>query len=52
LIRIPNGMHATGGWYKVPGVPNWERQMTEWLNQQLNHTSLIGAGIKPRAPQQ
>jgi alpha-L-fucosidase 2 len=52
LIRIPNGPHATGGWYKVPGVPDWERQMTEWLNQTLNHKGPIGAGIKARAPQQ
>jgi acetyl esterase len=52
LIRIPNGPHATGGWYKVPGVPDWEREMTEWLNQRLNHKGPIGAGIKARAPQQ
>lgn len=52
LIRIPNGPHATGGWYKVPGVPDWERQMTEWLNQTLNHKGPIGAGIKARAQQQ
>ena len=52
LIRIPNGPHATGGWYKVPGVPDWERQMTEWLNQRLNHKGPIGLGIKARVPQQ
>jgi len=52
LIRIPNGPHASGGWYKVPGVPDWERQMTVWLNQRLNHQGQIGAGIKARAPQQ
>lgn len=52
LIRIPNGPHATGGWYKVPGVPDWERQMTEWLNQRLKHEGPIGAGIRARAPQQ
>ena len=52
LIRIPNGPHATGGWYKVPGVPDWERQMTEWLNQRLNHKAPIGLGIRVRAPQQ
>jgi alpha-L-fucosidase 2 len=52
LIRIPNGMHATGGWYKVPGVPDWERQMTEWLNARLHHKGPIGAGIRAREPQQ
>ncbi len=51
LIRIPNGPHATGGWYKVPGVPDWERQMTIWLNQRLNHDGPVGAGIKAREPQ-
>jgi alpha-L-fucosidase 2 len=52
LIRIPNGPHATGGWYKVPGVPDWERQMTEWLNARLHHKGPVGAGIQARAPQQ
>jgi acetyl esterase len=52
LIRIPNGPHATGGWYKVPGVPDWERQMTEWLNARLHHKGPIGTGIQARAPQQ
>jgi len=52
LIRIPNGPHATGGWYKVRGVPDWERQMTEWLNARLRHKGPIGAGIKAREPQQ
>ena len=52
LIRIPNGPHATGGWYKVPGVPDWERQMTEWLNARLHHTGPIGVGIQARAPHQ
>lgn len=52
LIRIPNGMHATGGWYKVPGVPDWERQMAEWLNARLHHKGPIGPGIRAREPQQ
>jgi acetyl esterase/lipase len=51
LIRIPNGPHATGPWYKVPGVPDWERQMTEWLNEVLHHKGPIGAGIRAREPQ-
>jgi alpha-L-fucosidase 2 len=51
LIRIPNGPHATGSWYKVPGVPDWERQMTEWLNEVLHHKGPIGAGILAREPQ-
>ena len=52
LIRIPNGKHATGGWYRVPGVPDWERQMTEWLNERLRHKGPIGQGIRAREPQQ
>jgi acetyl esterase len=51
LIRIPNGPHATGSWYKVPGVPDWERQMTEWLNSVLGHKGEVGEGIHPRMPQ-
>ena len=52
LIRIPNGPHATGSWYKVPGVPDWERKMTEWLNDVLGHKGPVGEGIHPRAPEQ
>src|SRR6266852_8558587 len=37
LIIIPNGPHATGSWHKVPGAPDWEKQMTEWLNTALGH---------------
>ena len=51
LIRIPNGPHATGSWHKVPGVPDWERQMTEWLNEVLHHKGPVGEGIRPRVPQ-
>lgn len=51
LIRIPNGPHATGSWYRLPGVPDWERQMTEWLNGVLDHKGPIGAGIRLREPQ-
>jgi alpha-L-fucosidase 2 len=48
LIIIPGGPHATGSWHRVPGVPNWEREMTEWLNKVLNHKGPIGEGIRPR----
>lgn len=48
IIRIPGGKHGTGGWNKLPGVPNWERAMTEWLNARLNHQGPIGEGIRPR----
>jgi alpha-L-fucosidase 2 len=51
LIRIRNGPHATGSWHKVPGVPDWERQMTEWLNEVLHHDGSIGVGIRAREPQ-
>lgn len=50
VIRIPNGMHATGGWYRVPGVPDWERQMTVWLNRTLGHMGPVGEGIRAREP--
>lgn len=48
LIIIPNGPHATGKWHLVPGVPDWERQMTEWLNLVLRHKGPIGEGIRVR----
>ncbi len=50
IIRIPGGMHATGGWYKIPGVPDWERQMTVWLNNTLGHKGPVGEGIRKREP--
>jgi dipeptidyl aminopeptidase/acylaminoacyl peptidase len=48
LIIIPNGPHATGSWHRVPGVPNWEREMTEWLNKVLGHQGPVGEGIRAR----
>jgi len=50
IIAIPGGKHGTGGWNKLPNVPDWERQMTEWLNARLHHSGPIGAGIRPRIP--
>jgi acetyl esterase len=50
VIRIPNGMHGTGGWHKLPNVPDWERQMVEWLNATLHHDGPIGEGIRKREP--
>ena len=50
IIRIPGGMHGTGGWYKLPGVPDWEVQMTEWLNQTLGHVGIVGEGVRKREP--
>ena len=50
LLVIPNGPHATGSWHRVPGVPDWEKQMTEWLNGVLHHEGPIGAGIRAREP--
>ena len=50
IVRIPGGKHGTGGWTKLPGVPDWERQMTEWLNARLHHKGPIGEGIRPRTP--
>ena len=49
IIRIPGGKHGTGGWHKLPNVPDWERQMTEWLNARLHYSGApIGEGIRPR----
>lgn len=48
IIAIPGGKHGTGGWNKLPKVPDWERQMTEWLNARLHHHGPIGDGIRPR----
>lgn len=50
IVRIPGGKHGTGGWNKLPGVPDWERQMTEWLNARLDHKGPIGEGIRARSP--
>lgn len=50
LIRIPNGIHATGTWHTIPNVPDWERQMAEWLNNVLGHKGPIGEGIRARQP--
>jgi alpha-L-fucosidase 2 len=50
IIRIPGGMHGTGGWYKLPGVPDWEVQMTEWLNRTLGHEGMVGEGVRKREP--
>lgn len=49
LIIIPNGPHATGKWHRVPGVPDWEKLMTEWLNEALGHRGPVGEGIRRRA---
>ena len=48
IIQIPGGKHGTGGWNKLPSVPDWERQMTEWLNARLHHPGPIGEGIRAR----
>jgi alpha-L-fucosidase 2 len=48
IIRIPGGKHGTDGWNSLPGVPDWEAQMTDWLNKRLRHTGFTGEGIRPR----
>jgi acetyl esterase len=50
IIRIPGGKHGTGGWNKLPNVPDWERQMVEWLNARFDRTSEIGLGVRARQP--
>jgi acetyl esterase len=48
IIRIPGGNHGTGKWHTLPGVPDWERQMVQWMNDRTHHTGEIGEGIRPR----
>lgn len=50
IIRIPGGMHGTGKWHTLPGVPDWEVQMVEWLNQKLGHKGPVGEGVRKREP--
>jgi len=51
LIRIPGGPHATGSWYTLPDVPDWEHDMTVWLNAKLRYEGPgIGEGIRTRVP--
>jgi alpha-L-fucosidase 2 len=50
LITIPNGLHGTWTWPSLPGVPDWEHQMTQWLNEVLKHDGPIGEGIEKRTP--
>ena len=49
-IVIAGGKHGTGGWNSIAGVPDWERQMVEWLNARLHHKGPIGEGIRARTP--
>jgi alpha-L-fucosidase 2 len=48
LIRIPNGPHVTDSWNTIPDVPDWEHDMTVWLNAKLRHEGPIGEGIRAR----
>jgi alpha-L-fucosidase 2 len=48
IIVIKGGKHGTGGWNSISGVPDWEREMTEWLNARLKHVGPIGEGIRAR----
>jgi acetyl esterase len=48
VIRIPGGAHGTGNWHKLPNVPDWEREMVEWLNARFQHKGPIGEGIRAR----
>jgi acetyl esterase len=50
VIRISGGAHGTGSWHTLPNVPEWEREMTEWLNARLHHHGPIGKGIRKREP--
>ncbi|MGA2185117.1 MAG: alpha/beta hydrolase fold domain-containing protein [Bryobacteraceae bacterium] len=48
LIRIPNGPHVTDSWNTIPDVPDWEHDMTVWLNAKLRHEGPVGEGIRAR----
>jgi alpha-L-fucosidase 2 len=50
IIRIPGGTHGTGKWHTIPGVPDWEREMVEWMNARFHHSGPIGEGIRAREP--
>jgi alpha-L-fucosidase 2 len=50
IIVIRNGLHGTWTWPSLPGVPDWEKQMTEWMNEVLHHKGTIGEGIEKRVP--
>ena len=51
IIKIPNGTHGTGAWHTLPGVPDWEKQMVEWLNKTLGRKVPVGTeGIRAREP--
>jgi acetyl esterase len=50
VIRIPNGPHGTGSWHTLPNVPDWEREMVEWLNARFDRTGPVGEGIRERVP--
>jgi dipeptidyl aminopeptidase/acylaminoacyl peptidase len=50
LIVIPGGPHSTGAWHHIPGVPDWEKQMVQWLNRVFKHDGPIGEGIRAREP--
>ena len=52
IIRIPGGHHGTGSWHTLPNVPDWEKQMTEWLNARFHHKGEIGEGIRKREAKQ
>ncbi len=50
LIPIPDGPHATSTWARIPHVPDWEREMVEWLNRTLPNDGPVGEGIEARSP--
>ncbi len=50
LIIVAGGGHGTEEWHRVPGVREWEREMTDWLNAALGHDRDAGPGILVRRP--
>ena len=48
IIRIPGGLHGTGKWHTLRNVPDWEREMVQWLNYRFHHEGSLGEGIRRR----
>jgi acetyl esterase/lipase len=50
LIVIHNGEHSTNEWHRIAGVPDWEKELVQWLNEIFRHKGVIGEGIRARIP--
>lgn len=48
LLPIPDALHTTVTWHRVPGMPDWEKHLLLWLNHHLQHEGPMGEGIRGR----